>query len=52
MSMVKGMGGMINSLYKKALSAILRSAFGVMVVMNFIFVQFPDLLGLSYLNLH
>ncbi|CAA2971408.1 bifunctional epoxide hydrolase 2 isoform X2 [Olea europaea var. sylvestris] len=31
-SMVKGMGGMINSLYKKALSAILRSAFGVMVV--------------------
>ncbi|KAL2526869.1 alpha/beta-Hydrolases superfamily protein [Abeliophyllum distichum] len=30
--MVKGMGEMINSLYQKALSAILRSAFGVMVI--------------------
>lgn len=30
--MVKGMGEMINSLYKKALSTILRSAFGVTVV--------------------
>lgn len=34
MQMVKGMADMINSLYKKALSAILRSAFGVMLVLN------------------
>ncbi|KAK4433458.1 hypothetical protein Salat_1108100 [Sesamum alatum] len=30
--MVQGMADMINTLYKKALSAILRSAFGVMVI--------------------
>ncbi|XP_075671943.1 uncharacterized protein LOC142641400 [Castanea sativa] len=32
MQMVKGMAVMLNSLYKKLLSAILRSAFGVMLV--------------------
>lgn len=30
--LVKGMGDMINSLYKKALSAFLRSAIGIMLV--------------------
>ncbi|XP_047960846.1 uncharacterized protein LOC125205776 [Salvia hispanica] len=32
MHVIKGMGGMINSLYQKALSAILRSAFGVTLI--------------------
>lgn len=36
MHVIKGMGGMINSLYQKALSAILRSAFGVTLVTNFL----------------
>ena len=35
MQMVKGMAVMLNSLYKKLLSAILRSAFAVMLVMDF-----------------
>ncbi|XP_065870963.1 uncharacterized protein [Euphorbia lathyris] len=30
--MAKGMAGMLNSLYKKALSAVLRSAFGAMLI--------------------
>jgi pimeloyl-ACP methyl ester carboxylesterase len=38
MRMVKGMAVMLNSLYKKLLSAILRSALAVMLVMDF----FPD----------
>ncbi|KAL1533047.1 hypothetical protein AAHA92_32987 [Salvia divinorum] len=32
MNVIKGMGGMIKSLYQKALSAILRSAFGVTLI--------------------
>lgn len=39
MGMVKGMSDMINSLYKKLLSTILRSAFAVMLV-NFHFTWF------------
>lgn len=35
MQMVEGMTDMLNSLYKKALSAVLRSAFGVMLVVYF-----------------
>ena len=35
MNMLKGMGDMINYVYKKALSALLRSAIGVMLVINF-----------------
>ena len=35
MQIVKGMAVMLNSLYKKLLSAILRSAFAVMLVMDF-----------------
>lgn len=34
--MLKGMQAMISSLYKKALSALLRSAIGVMLVLNFL----------------
>lgn len=34
--LIKGMGVMVNSLYKKALSAILRSSLGVMLVMVFL----------------
>lgn len=36
MRLIKGMGEMINSIYKKALSAILRSSLGVMLVMIFL----------------
>lgn len=32
--MIKGMGEMLNSLYRKALSAFLRSAIGIMLVMG------------------
>lgn len=46
MQMVKGMAVMLNSLYKKLLSAILRSAFGVMLVMDF----FADDLTLYLVN--
>lgn len=35
MYLIKGMAGMINSLYQKALSAILRSTFGVILVIIF-----------------
>jgi hypothetical protein len=47
--MAKGMTDMLNSIYKKALSAILRSAFGVMLVfffvdgLNIFFAIFLDL---------
>lgn len=37
MRVVKGMVGMFSSLYKKFLSAVLRSAFAVMLVRNFSF---------------
>lgn len=37
---IKGMGGMMNSLYQRALSAILRSAFGVTLVMQ-LFLTLP-----------
>ena len=40
MRMVKGMAGMLGSLYKKFLSAILRSAFAVMLVRNFSSLDF------------
>ena len=46
MQMVKGMAVMLNSLYKKLLSAILRSAFAVMLVMDF----FADDLTLYLVN--
>lgn len=36
MRMVKVMGEIINSLYKKSLQGVLRSAFGVTVVLNFL----------------
>lgn len=34
MYVIRGMGDMMNSLYQKALSAILRSTFGVILVIN------------------
>lgn len=48
MRMLKGMGDMINSLYKKALCAFLRSAIGVMLVIYFFHYQFQDLNAISY----
>lgn len=41
MGMVKGMAVMINSLYKKFLSSILRSAFGVTLVNSFYVILCP-----------
>jgi hypothetical protein len=41
--MLTRMGDMVNSLYKKALCAFLRSAIGVMLVICFLHYQLKDL---------
>lgn len=55
MQMIKRMGGVLNSLYKKALSSILRSALGVMLVLTSFWMilqykQLELLIGLCQLN--
>lgn len=48
MQVAKGMADMLHSLYKKVLSATLRSAVGVTLVHNFFLDDFHGTLGLSF----